>query len=82
MFQVDASTPVITQLYPPALPSGAEATVTKDVGFSVVNLAWIAVTVDYDAIVPLTAVVNGSTVTVTSPPPTTTSDPILRTMNV
>ena len=81
-FKVDASTPVITEVDPASLTWGAEETVTKDVEVTVVNLGSNALTVDNDAIAPFTAVVNGTTVTVTPPAPNTTSDDIVRTMTV
>ena len=81
-FKVDASTPVITEVDPASLTWGAEETVTKNVAVTVVNLGSNALTVDNDAIAPFTAVVNGTTVTVTPPAPNTTSDDIVRTMTV
>ena len=65
-----------------SLTWGAEETVTKNVAVTVVNLGSNALTVDNDAIAPFTAVVNGTTVTVTPPAPNTTSDDIVRTMTV
>lgn len=81
-FKVDASTPVITEVDPASLTWTSDEAAAKDIAVTVVNLGSNALTVDNAAIAPFTAVVSGTTVTVTPPAPNATSEDIVRTLTV